>query len=197
MTDTILGPWHLPENDPLITNAQRALTFLRPKVIDAFTPGQVLLQSTLRPRLAPSWAWGYTPAQLENWVSRKHPYVIEEYTVNHELGHCFDSLLLTPTDRKVLMLRMGVPLADDLTDGQINLQWRRGSYTDSACFVPREGFADAFAKAQAQAPASPDDPAENGFRNVLPNFYKTNIAATDFRWFLRYIKAVDPATDGG
>lgn len=190
MSDTVLGPWRIPAADPLLPDAQKALTFLRPKVVDAFTPGQVLLQSTLRPRQAPAWAWGYAPTLLENWVSTSHPFVIAGYTCNHELGHAFDSLYLTPSDRKALMLKMGVPLPANVTDGQINLQWRRGSYTDKACYVAREGFADAFAKAQAQAPASPDDPAANGFRNVLPHFYKVNIAAADFPWFLGFIKAV-------
>ncbi len=185
---TIVGPWTIPDGDPLLSKAQAALPFLRPKVIDAFTPGQVTLQSSMPPKRAPSWAWGFTPGITSTWVSVRHPYVIAEYTCNHELGHTFDSLFLSPADRRTLMEEMGLTVPVDATDKQINAQWRTGRYTSSECYVPREGFADCFAKAQAQAPLSPDDPAANGFRNVLPNFYKVH--PQDYAWFLQFLKLV-------
>jgi hypothetical protein len=188
---TALGPWTVPDGDPLLSRAQTALPLLRPKVIDAFKPGQIVLQSTFRPRQAPVWAWGFTPTRTETWVANNHPYVIAEYTCNHELAHTFDPLFLTAADRKVLMQKMGL-VVSGTTDAQINLQWRRGSYTSHACYVPREGFADCFAKAQAQAPGAPQDPATNGFRNVLPHFYKIGIAPADFPWFLEFLKGIVP-----
>lgn len=190
MADTIVGPWTVPDGDPVLDNAMAALPLLRPKVIDLYAPGQILLQSLNRPKRAPQWAWGYTPSVKSNWVSEKHPYVIEEYTINHELGHPFDTLYLIPADRVVLMRQMGLTVPDGLTDAQINRLWNRGSYTSKACYVPREGFADAFAKAQAQAPLAPVDPKANGFVNVLPHFYKVGFTPDQYPWFLGFIKAL-------
>lgn len=193
MPDTIVGPWHIPQGDPVLDNARAALPLLRPRVIDAFTPGAILLQSTNRPPRTPSWAWGLTPWSRENWVSEKHPYVIEEYSCNHELGHCFDDLFLTPADRVVLMAHMGITVPVGSTDKQIAALWKKGKYDGSVCFVPREGFADAFAKSQAQAPAAPLDPKANGFLNVLPHFFTRFINLADpaeATWFLRFIKAI-------
>ncbi len=81
---------------------------------------------------------------------------------------------------------MGVPVRVGMTDKQIFYLWKSGTYTSKECTVPREGFADVYAKAQAQAPLAPDDPAANGFRNVLPNFYKVH--PQDFAWFLQFLK---------
>ncbi len=186
----IVGPWTVPDGDPLLPKAQSALPFLRPKVIDAFTPGQVLLQSTVKPPRTPKWAWGLTPRTNAAWVALHHSFVIEEYVCNHETFHTFDPLYLTPADRKTIMEEMGVPIpvtmGVPLTDKQINRLWKSGTYNSQSCTVPEEGAADAFAKAQAQAPLAPTDPAANGFRNVLPNFYKVH--PQDYAWFLQFLK---------
>jgi hypothetical protein len=187
---TVLGPWQIPDGDPVLADAQAAFPLLRPKVIDAFALGEITLQSIAKPKRAPAWAWGFAPSRRELWVDAENPYVIAAYVCNHELGHSFDSKFLDPVDRSVLMTRMGVSVPIDATDAQIQALWARGSYTAKSCFVPREGFADAFAKAQAQAPGAPDDPKANGFVNVLPHFYKVNIAPADFPWFLSFIKVV-------
>lgn len=178
MANIIVGPYSVPADDPIMGTAKRIVAVhLDQRIKDLFLPGEVLLQSTRRPNVAPEFAWGFhqrkkLPPRSRLWVDTDNPFVEEAYTCVHELGHAFNAIFGTPEMKDQTMALM-INVEEDQG-------WNEGLYTDKACFVPSEGFADAFAKSQDN---------NDKWSVVLPRFFKVRVPASKMGKFLDTIVA--------
>lgn len=173
--DVIVGPFHIRASDPVLNYAEDAVSLLDDRIIDKDIQGRVLLQSTNRPRGTPEWAWGYNPSVDKCWINLDNAFVEVEYSINHEYAHTFDTKFLTPILRKDFMAMM-----INVNSNEPVKFWNKGIYTPKGCFVPREAFADAFAKAQAGGE----------FKRILSRFFKVRVPRSAYIIFLDKLESL-------
>lgn len=167
MEPTFVGPFKVPAGDPVLPLVQEANGMLDAR----FRPdsGWFTIQSTKKPVRAPKWAWGFRAAR-SLWVNPRRNRLEKLYVILHEYAHGWDGRYGTPAMRDAVKRLMGTTLA-----------WSGGHYTEKGSNRPLEGFADAFAKANAAG----------AFDGLLRGFYKSNVASSAYPTFLASVAQTD------